>query len=479
MKVVHLASEVAPFSKTGGLADVTGSLPPALAEAGLDVTVISPWYRDSEQAAAGTRTIARLRVSIPGHETRFELRELCDRGVNWWFIVQPGLFDRGGIYGPPGADFPDNDTRYGLFCRAALAALADRDCEPDVVHCHDWQTGPACLLLRDRAVRGGPTVPGTVFTIHNLGYQGNFPATSYDALGLQREYFTPEWVEYFGKVSFLKAGLVAADRLTTVSPTYAREIQTEELGFGMDPVLRHRSRVLSGILNGIDTGYWNPATDRFLPARFSAADPAGKQECKLALFRETGLTEPNRPLFGCVTRLADQKGVDLIVSSIPALVAQGARFCVLGTGAPELHEALSGLQNRFPGSVAAILRFDEPLAHRVYAGSDFFLMPSRYEPCGLGQMIALRYGALPVATRTGGLADTVFDLKEDPARGNGLLCERDSLAGFRAALDRALALFGTPAYGRARRRGMQTDFSWDARAREYARLYDELVAARD
>lgn len=479
MKVVHLASEVAPFSKTGGLADVTGSLPPALAEAGLDVTVISPWYRDLEQAAADARTVARLRVSIPGHETRFELRELRDQGVNWWFIVQPELFDRDGIYGPPGADFPDNDTRYGLFCRAALAALAARDREPDVVHCHDWQTGPACLQLRDRAVRGGFTAPGTVFTIHNLGYQGNFPATSYDALGLEGEYFTPEWVEYFGKVSFLKAGLVAADRLTTVSPTYAREIQTEELGFGMDPVLRHRSAVLSGILNGIDTGYWNSRTDRFLPARFSASSSAGKQECKLALFRETGLTEPNRPLFGCVTRLADQKGVDLIVASIPALVAQGAKFCILGTGAPELHDALSGLQSRFPGSVAAILRFDEPLAHRVYAGSDFFLMPSRYEPCGLGQMIALRYGALPIATRTGGLADTVIDLDEHPRTGNGLLCERNSPDEFTKALARAVSLHGGSVHERARRRGMQADFSWDARAREYARLYDELVAARD
>lgn len=468
MTIVHVTSEVAPFSKTGGLADVTGSLPAALARAGADTVVISPAYPSVREAGHKLAPVAALDISLAGKTRRVELLQARSAGVGQLFIDCPEYFDRAGLYGETGQDYTDNAERFLLLCRSALAALDRLAVRPDIIHCHDWQTGLLPLLARTERRE-----LGTVFTIHNLGYQGLFPAGVFPGLGLPDSCWSPDGLEYFDQVSFLKAGLVYADRLTTVSPTYAREIQEPELGFGMDPILRARSEDLHGILNGIDTEYWNPKTDPHLPARYSADRTEGKAANRRALAEELKFL-PDGPLFGMVSRLAGQKGIDLVLTEIPRLAGLGARVCILGTGQPEYHAALKELVLRYPGSVAAVLGFDEALAHRIYAASDFFLMPSEYEPCGLGQMIALRYGTLPVAARTGGLADTVFEATD--TAGNGFIFERGDAAGFAAALDRAVALYSRPGQlAAARRRGMETDFSWGARADEYLALYRNLI----
>ncbi|MFO7675437.1 MAG: glycogen synthase GlgA [bacterium] len=467
MLVVHVASEVAPFSKTGGLADVTGSLPEAVASAGVEVVVVSPAYpsvrkvdvRFNVVADLSTLDLCPARAGEP-----VALLEARRIGVRYLFVDCPGFFGRTGLYGDADGDYPDNAERFLLLCRAAIAGVDRLSLRPDIFHCHDWQSGPLPILVRT----GGLTA-ATIFTIHNLGYQGNFPADVFPKLSIPASYWSPEHVEYFGQVSFLKAALVHADRLTTVSPTYAREIQEPELGFGMDPILRSRREVLSGILNGIDTNCWNPAADPHLAEPYSPDRPAGKTADRRSLDRELGL-DPGGPLFVVVSRLAGQKGINLVIDEIPRLVALDARICILGTGQPEYHERLEELARSNPGRLAAVLAFNEQLAHRMYAAGDFFLMPSEYEPCGLGQMIALRYGTLPVAARTGGLADTVFEVGEEG--GNGFVFERGDARGFSAAIDRALMLFARPTeLARVRERGMRTDFSWDARARDYLELY--------
>lgn len=465
MLVVHVASEVAPFSKTGGLADVTGSLPSALARSGAEVVIISPGYPTARSAALDAETTASFTLDVAGTPQTATMFEVRRDDVRYWFVGCPEFYDRPGLYGDGNSDYPDNADRFLFLCRAALAMIDHLGIRPDVLHCHDWQAGLLPLLVRSEC---RPIT--TVFTIHNLGYQGNFPAAVFPRLGVPARYWSPEHLEYYGQVSFLKAGLVHADRLTTVSPTYAREIQDKELGFGMDPILRARSDVLSGILNGIDTDYWDPARDPHVAVPFSPDRPDAKAANRRALDRELGL-KPGGPLFGMVSRLAGQKGIDLVIAEIPRLAALDARVCILGTGQPEFHRALEGLAARNPGLVAAALTFNESIAHRIYAASDFFLMPSEYEPCGLGQMIALRYGTLPVAARTGGLADTVFEANSGP-RGNGFIFERGDAAGFTAAIDRALGLHARPSeLAKVRGRGMRTDFSWGARAREYLELY--------
>ncbi len=469
MNCVHIASEVAPFSKTGGLADVAGALPQALARLGADVTVISPCY---SCVARSARSASVLFPSLPVCGKSVRVLETSLAGARHLFVDEPGAFGRAGLYGEAGRDYPDNAERFVLFCRAAIEALLRLDRKPDIIHCHDWQAALVPLLVAERCAGTPLSAAKTVLTVHNLGYQGNFPRDKFRLLDVDDRLFSPAGVEFYGQVSFLKAGLLFAHRLTTVSPTYAREVQTPELGFGFDGILKARSRDLSGILNGIDTDVWNPGTDPVLAARFSADRPGPKENCKRALFEQLGLDGPDAPLFTAVTRLAGQKGVDLVVHRLPSLVRAGARVAVLGTGEPELESALAALARQHAGRVSVTVGFSEELAHRIYAAGDFFLMPSQYEPCGLGQLIALRYGNLPVASRTGGLADTVSDVDEDPGTGNGLLFERGDAAGFGRALERALALYRDPARLRAvRRRGMGTDFSWDARAGDYLALY--------
>ena len=473
VRVAHLASEVVPFSKTGGLADVAGSLPPALAALGHEVTVLVPAHRTS------------LKDAVPG-EARGEvkalglpatLRVVVQDGVRFVLIDCPVLYVRPALYSLPDGDFPDNAVRFAFFARAALAALAALG-GADVVHAHDWQAALAPLLLRhDPRVREALPAARSVVTVHNLAYQGVFEPWVLEPCGLSRTLFTMDTLEFYGQVNFLKGGLVAADAITTVSPTYAREVLTPQFGCRLDGVLSARREALTGILNGLDVREWDPAHDRHLSRPYGTKDAAdGKRAARQALAGEAGFDSVQRPLLGMVSRLAEQKGADLLAATLDEVVAMGFDLVVLGTGERRYEDAMRAAELAHPGRVKVFTRFDEQLAHRIYAASDLFLMPSRYEPCGLGQMIAMRYGSLPVVHRTGGLADTVIDAGE--ASATGFVFDDLTPAAFTAVLGRARRTLDDPrALARLRRNAMARDFSWAASAREYAALYQRLLAS--
>jgi len=474
MHIAHVTSEALPFAKTGGLADVTFGLSRALVRRGHSVTVVMPAYRLGAGEPPGEAT----ERTVEAQGCRFVLRRSAVDGIDYLLLDAPRLFARPALYGTADGDFPDNPIRFAAFARAAVLALAAAAGGPDVVHCHDWQAALIPTLLGRDAILGRALaqVP-TVLTIHNLGYQGSFPSWALEAAALPRRLYHPEALEFYGLVNFLKGGIKKADRLTTVSPTYAREILRPELGCGLDGVLSSRAEHLSGILNGLDTEEWNPARDRHLSCPLVASDLAqAKRRCRAALAAEMELQEDGSLLAVMVTRLAGQKGIDVVARTVNGLVAQGVRLAVLGSGERELEDALRSAAVRHPGRVAVRLGFDAGLAHRMYAGADLFLMPSRYEPCGLGQLIALRYGVLPVVNPTGGLADTIRDLGADPETGNGFHLHRLTPEGLGSAVGRALELFAEPRrLAAVRRRAMAEDHGWDRAAAEYEALYGELV----
>jgi starch synthase len=475
VKILFVASEAVPFCKTGGLADVVGTLAQKLGAAGHDVCLFLPKYRDVRAPQLDEGQARPLSLTLGGETVEAGLRFLHRRAVSVYFVDFPRFFDREGLYGAAGRDHDDNDRRFALFCLAALEGAKAVGFKPDVVHAHDWQAGLTCAHLK-RRYADDPHFAGaaSVFTVHNMAYQGLFPRAALETAGLGAEDFTPDGVEYFGQVSYLKAGLAYADRLTTVSPTYAREIQGAEHGFGFEGLLQRRAGRLSGILNGLDVDAWDPSRDSFLPRRYGAADAAaGKAAAKEALQRDCGLeARSDRALIGIVSRLDYQKGLDLAIPAVEARLDR-AQFVVLGTGDPALTEALASLERRRPGKVHFHRQFDEPFAHRVYASSDLFLMPSRFEPCGLGQMIAMRYGTVPVAARTGGLLDTV---REEPAaEANGFLFASGDAAELGRALDRALDARGSAAWDARVRAGMTADFSWERSTAEYLDVYAEAA----
>ena len=483
MRVLFAASEVAPFAKTGGLADVAAALPVALARLGVDVRVVLPLYRQVDRAAHAIReTGVVLEVPISGRTERVAVHEgrLAGRGgieVPVYFLEADRYYDRDGLYGIAGQDFQDNAERFAVFSRAVLELGRTELGRPDLFHCHDWQTGLVPVQL-ESLYADDPSIgrAASVFTIHNLGYQGLFWHYDMHLTGLGWEHFTPAGIEFWGKISFLKAGLVYADLLTTVSPTYAREIQTEEMGHGLDGVLRARADRLIGILNGIDVDEWNPETDPYIPKRYSAADLSGKAAAKAALQRAFRLPEePDTPLIGVVTRLADQKGCDLIAEALPQITARGAQFVLLGAGDPVYENLFRDAAARDPSRVGVTIAYDHALSHLVEAGADLFLMPSRYEPCGLNQMMSLRYGTVPVVRATGGLADTVVEAPPE-AGGNGFVFGPYETAALVAAVDRALALYRDRERWRALQvAGMSADFSWDASARRYLEVYQRAL----
>jgi starch synthase len=464
-RVLMVASEAAPFAKTGGLADVLGSLPAALARLGEEVAVLLPFYRGMPLPLAGP--ILTLPVQVGPHGYTVAIHEVARHGVRYLFAECPALYDRAGIYGTSTGDYPDNHIRFAVLCQAALG-VARSVFRPDVFHAHDWQAGLLPVYLRE-SLALDPTFFGVrcVFTIHNLGYQGSFPASAIADLGLDQRLFHSEGLEFFGRLNFLKAGIVWSDAVNAVSPTYAREIQTPEFGFGLDGLLRARVSKLSGILNGVDYEEWNPETDRHLLANYSASDLSGKGVCKQALLEEVGLpaTAADRPLMGIVSRFAHQKGMDLAAGIAPLI---DATLVVLGSGEAPLENAFRSLALAYPDRIAAHIGYDEGLAHRIEAGADMFLMPSRYEPCGLNQIYSLRYGTVPIVHATGGLEDTVNDRTGFKFR--------EDLAG---AVETALGEFQDRERWTARmRRGMAQDFSWDASAVEYQRLYSKAPARR-
>ncbi len=482
MRILFATPECAPWVKTGGLGDVSAALPEALAGRGLDVRVLLPAYRSVLAAAGRCREIARLPAAATFPAARL-LEAPLPSGVLAWLLDCPALYDRdGGPYQDPaaGSDWPDNALRFGLLARVAaiLAQPNPTAWRPHVLHCNDWQTGLAPAYLHF----GGGLRAATVVCIHNLAFQGLFPAATVAAVGLPAASFAEDGVEFYGRLSFLKAGVVYGDAIATVSPTYAREIQREPLGFGFQAFLAARAARLHGILNGIDVRTWNPLIDPLIARRYDGAHLDAKLENKRALLERMGLPPaPEPPLFGFVGRLTEQKGVDLIAAVAPALAAAPARLVVLGTGSRELEAVMRGLARAHPGAVAVEIGFDEPLAHLIEAGADAFLMPSRFEPCGLNQMYSQRYGTPPIAHATGGLCDSIVDctpatLADGTA--TGFLFREPTAGALRGAIDRALAAYRDPPAWRAlQRHGMARDFSWDAAAREYVHLYASLAPA--
>jgi starch synthase len=439
------------------------------------VHVVLPRYRTNAIGAADARLQTTLMVPQGDVVREAGLRTLRHRDVAVSFVVADEYFDRDGLYGDSHGDFGDNAARFAFFAHAVVALAARLDPPPDVVHCHDWQTGLVPLLLRTSPEPTLARVP-TAFTIHNLGYHGAFGLDMWPALGLDRRWFTSEHLEFYGLVNFLKAGLVFADRLTTVSPRYAAEIQTPEHGNGLDGVLRARASALRGILNGIDVARWDPSRDPFLAATFDADNLAGKAECKARLQRDYDLPIRARvPLFGMVTRLAEQKGIDILSAALPRLLEHDLQIVILGRGDERYERWLADAARRDSARLAVRLAFDEALAHQVEAGADAFLMPSRYEPCGLNQMYSLRYGTVPVVRATGGLDDTIDDVDAIPA-GTGFKFADYSADALLATVERALARYADPTgWQRIMREGMRRDHSWQRAANAYLDLYREMI----
>lgn len=470
MRVLHVASELAPWAQTGGLADVVAALPKALTRADPSVTSVCvvPLYRAARQrlAAAGM-TLGPARpyaVTLGGAVWNVALRPA---GGAWWVECDP-LYDRDGLYGDGGGDHADNAVRFAVLARAALAAGASiLGGAVDVLHAHDWQAGLATTWA---ALDGHPAV--RVMTVHNLAYRGLFPKGTIDRLGLPWSIFDHTHAEAWDQLSFLKAGMAYADVVTTVSPTYAREILTPERGEALDGFLRHDVGRVLGVTNGIDTAAWDPSTDPSLPARFSARDPSRRAVCRAALAAELGLdVADDTPIAVAIARLTPQKGIDLVAEIAPALVEGGVRLAVLGSGDRGLEDWLRDLAWRHPRAIAARFGFDPDLSRRMYAGADLFLMPSRFEPCGLGQLYAMRYGAVPVVSAVGGLVDTVVDAALPD--GTGFKFEYVDAAGLRWATERAAAMFrADPArFAAVRAAAMARDSSWRASAREYLSIY--------
>jgi len=468
-----IASEAAPFAKTGGLADVLAALPRALARLGHVIDVVLPRYR----GIAAEERIARVAVRDGGGTIGADLYAVRDGSVRFVFVDHPPFYDRESLYGIGTDDYPDNPARFALLARAALAWAASADERYDVVHAHDWQAGLVPVLLRRGAGLGGLGGAPAVFTIHNLAYQGVFDASWLPRLGLDPDLLRADALEYWGRISYLKGGILFSRVVTTVSPQYAREIQTPALGFGFDGILRGRSHDLIGILNGIDYDEWDPARDRYLSVPYDAARLDGKAAAKRELMEEVGLPagdeDRRRPLVGLISRMVDQKGFDLLAELAAELPRLAASFVLLGTGEQRYEELWRSLAARHPDRIAARIGFDEALAHRIEAGADLFLMPSRFEPCGLNQMYSLRYGTVPVVRATGGLADTVRDVDPATGEGTGFVFGEPTAAALLAALGRALDLYrDRPAWRRVQLAGMRRDFSWDGSARQYAGLYE-------
>ncbi len=480
MTILFIASEMVPFCKTGGLADVIGDLPRALAALGHDVTVMLPAYAAiSRQTYPFKPVPGTLDIPVGAVAKPLALETLEWDGVTVHLLRNDEYFDRDGLYGDLNGDWPDNGERFAFFCRGCLEAVRFLGLEPDIIHAHDWQAGLVPAYIRTLYAGDGLiSRASTLLTIHNLGYQGLFGRDVFEATHLPPELWDWRCVEYWGKVSYLKAGIVYADAVSTVSRTYADEIARPPLGFGMEGVLAERRRDLHGIVNGIDTDAWNPATDSLIPARYSADDCAGKAVCRAALLKLTGMSaKANEPVFGMVTRLDDQKGLDILEEGIGHLMSLGIRLVILGTGTQKHHEAMEAIAGRYPSLVHVFLRFDNSLAHLIYAGADAFLMPSRYEPCGLGQLIAMRYGTLPVVHATGGLADTVTDIDDFPRKGDGFSFTGYTPEMLLDAVTRAVRAFRASGRNRwltAVRRVMTRDLSWHCAAEQYVILYERI-----
>jgi len=481
MKVAFLASEVIPYAKTGGLADVAGALPKFLAGLGADVRVVMPFYREVRKKGLPLeRVLDGATLEIGGSQVSYDVFAHRADGVTVLFIDRPDYFDRDSLYGTASGDYPDNGERFAFFCRAALETLRAIDFPPGIIHGHDWQSALTFAYLRH--VCAGDAFfarTRTLFTIHNLAYQGLFDRSVLGRVGLPESLFNMNDLEFYGKVNALKAGILYTDAVTTVSPRYSREIQTPEFGCGLDGLLRSRTGVLFGILNGVDYRDWDPASDRLIPHRFHPKDLRGKKDCRGHLAGEFGLAAPaDLPVAGMVTRLAGQKGLDIVCDALDELLGLGLSLVILGTGDKKIQDFLLAAQKKSPDRIGLKIAFDERIAHTIYAGSDLFLIPSRYEPCGLTQMYAMKYGTVPVVRATGGLDDSVQEFDPKAGTGNGFKFVEAEPGPLVEAAGRAVAAFKRPAdWQTLVANAMGEDFSWERSAAAYLDLYKMLASA--
>ena len=476
MNILLASSEVHPYSKTGGLADMVGALGKALARAGHDVRIVTPLYRGVPEKCPGIRRVDwQFNLPLGTRRVPGNLWSLdVEPGQLVYFIDQPAFYERRGIYLEDHVSYADNAERFIFFSKCVVQLARYLPWRPDIVHVNDWQAGlvPA-LMLHQRHAEGWGTPPPACLTIHNLAYQGTFPPAAFALTNLPDEFFTIDGAEFFGQLNCLKAGIAFGDVITTVSPRYAREIMTEEFGCGLDGLLRRRQERLFGILNGVDYEEWNTTQNPFLKHPYSAARLTGKGKNKAALQKELGLpVAADVPLFGTITRLAEQKGVDINLGALEEMLRADIQFALLGSGSAAYERAYLNLARRFPSRVAACLGYDESLSHRIEAGCDFYIMPSRFEPSGLNQMYSLRYGTIPIVRAVGGLDDSVIDFAEDAAKANGIKFREYSARALAKAIRKALALYQQPALlRRYRQNGMKVDFSWSRTVGEYLKAY--------
>lgn len=479
-RVLFATSEAYPLVKTGGLGDVSASLPEALCREGYDVHILLPGYPAAMAGAAKAGARRATRLSVGAHTVDLWQARLPETAVTLWLVDCPPLFERDGnpYQDDQGDDWPDNAERFQVFAQVgAKMALAQAGLSwsPEIVHCNDWQSALLPVYLEPH-----PDRPGTVFTIHNLAYQGLFARDTFLALGLPEHLWRFDQLEFHDQLSFIKGGLVFSDRITTVSPGYAEEIQTPELGYGLDGLLRHRRHQLSGILNGIDTRIWNPEDDPFLDSHYGRDHLKQKKQCQIHLRQKLGLAPDAVPLLGFIGRLVEQKGLEWLLAVIPPLLRRGCQFALLGAGESRYEQPLQQLARAWPAQMSLTLGYDEALAHQITAGCDLFLMPSRFEPCGLNQMYSLHYGTIPVVHSVGGLRDTVFDPADtgiDAA--NGFCFRRPDADAFLEAIEAALDCHkNRRAWRRLQENGMAADYSWKQSARHYGQLYQEILAER-
>ncbi len=482
MKVAVVAAEMTPYAKSGGLADVIGALPVELEGCGARVCVVMPGYKTALESLATEAVGDEYSVMVGADRQRFRVRSgIGAGGVPIFFIMHEGYFGRDGIYGEGGRDYPDASRRYIFFGKAAAQALFEL-IKPDLVHAHDWHSAVLPIVMRaDPALRAAFAPAAVLFTIHNLAFQGILPAGQFDLLNIDRSYMSMEFLEFFGQVNLMKGAIILADAVSTVSPTYAKEVSTDpQFGFGLEEVLRAKGERFTGILNGADYNEWNPAIDSHIAARYTPADQSGKATCARALRERLGLpVNSPRALVGMVSRMTAQKGFDLLAQTLDELLALDLDLAILGNGEPEIEARFAQLERAHPDRMRLTTAFDNDLAHQIQAGCDMFLMPSRFEPCGLTQMYALKYGTVPVVRATGGLADTVTEFDPASGSGNGFVFVRYEGPDLIAAMRRALRLFeDRAAWRRLMANGFAADFSWAITAMHYMNLFDRLIATK-
>ncbi|MBI3399327.1 MAG: glycogen synthase GlgA [Deltaproteobacteria bacterium] len=478
LKILIATPEAIPFAKTGGLADVTGALPKVLNRLGCEVRIIMPLYRHVQEGNFNLKdTGIKVSLQIGFREVSASVFEGEANGITAYFLKRDEYYDRKYLYTMPEGDYFDNAERFIVFSRAVIEAIKKLNFKPDIIHCHDWQTGLISTFLKT-IYKNDPFFADTktLFTIHNIAYQGQFPKSHFQLTGLPPDIFTPDGVEFWGNMNLLKAGIVFSDIVTTVSEKYSKEIQTPEFGYGLEGVLQAKKENLFGVLNGVDYDDWSPEKDKFIIAKYDYKDLNGKAKCRQDLLKEYNLNLPDdAPVIGIISRLADQKGFDILSQAMEELMGMNLGMVVLGTGERKYHELFEGLAKKYPKKFGVKITFDNKIAHKIEAGSDMFLMPSKYEPCGLNQIYSLKYGTIPIVRATGGLDDTIQDYDAKTGAGNGFKFKEYSAQILLAKVKEAIKVFSNKReWKRLVQNAMQQDFSWERSAKRYVELYERL-----